>query len=180
MSRSSSSTVYGYGSQGYRDHDWGCVYRSYQNAMAACGYPVPSMPAMLAALGQPRGQEIEPAQAGRLPFHPRGAARTLLAGVNPGRFSDDPRDAWLQRTRAREYGTRLRTVEELADRVQAGVSTGTAAYVVDNGVSCYAVLPGGWWADPHVATPSRRRLKPFTRRHLTRHPGWMVLELRPS
>jgi hypothetical protein len=60
----------------------------------------------------------------------------------------------------------------------------TAAYVVDDGVSAYAVVPWKgklWWIDPHVVypqTPEPERFKYSTHMaHDKRRDGWMILKI---
>lgn len=157
--------LYSYGSEGVADDDWGCVWRSYQNALAHTGWPVPSLPQLMAAAGRRPPQWAEPALLPRV-----GRARTFLVGV--------PDHANMFRfTQKRQYPQRFASARAFAANLHPG-----HAYVVDDGVSGYAVVPcpvtpgKHWWVDPHTHRPRR---DPAVASRLNASKGWMVLEVVP-
>lgn len=158
--------LYSYGSEGFADDDWGCVWRSYQNALAHTGWPrVPSLLQLMRAAGARPPQWAEPALLPAL-----GRTRAFLAG-SPVR-----RDMFRY-TREAQYPRRFATCAAFAARLQPG-----HAYVVDDGVSGYAVVPcprtpgKHWWVDPHTHHPRRDAA---VAARLQQSPGWMVLEVWP-
>lgn len=148
------------------DLGWGCVYRSFQNAMLATRHEVPSLEALMdavdaRALALPPEHWIEPA---------------MLRGVAPA-GSRLGHVAWplapALKTTVDEYPEEL-TSEELF----ALAMTGDWAVVLDDGVFGYC-LYRGLCIDPHsmrtaVVTPLRG-LDDFRRRFLVR--GAMVLAI---
>jgi hypothetical protein len=145
----------GYTHGGEDDTDWGCVYRSVQNAQAYMHVPMWSVTELVQHTGRGWGSWSEPADF--TDVFPGARTRTLLLGSSR---------KWLKLTRADQY-------EPIVTRYRFRRD---AAYVVDDGVSGYAIVPHGgklWFVDPHTATPAP---VPFTDQ-LFRATGWMVLEI---
>ena len=165
-----------YACDGMDDTDWGCVYRSLQNALLATHQDVPTMNELLAHTARARAQVrthaafphmhlwAEPALFRQLHF-----THTLLAGdVHP---LLTPREA---------YQFEL-DVDELCAYIEAE-SRQTHAFVVDDGVSAYAIVPHAgrhWWVDPHVSTRAAMRFDDNIRAKLHAKAGWLVLDVRP-
>ena len=166
-SRARAPTVlYSYGYNGEQDHDWGCVWRSFQNALHFTGWPVPELAAMLRAARKTAGEWAEPAILPAVgPLGVRRHCRVFLVGEpNADMFHFSSRD---------QYPLRWASVRAFA---VAGILQG-CAYVVDDGVSGYAIVPWEgrhWWVDPHTNTPV---LKKSYRRLLLQRRGWMVLQV---
>lgn len=157
----------GYGSDGVDDSGWGCVYRSVQNAEAFAGLRVSAFEALVHKARRLWGEEAEP---GDFAGH-RGRGVAYLVGDERG---------LLKRTRRRDYrASRRMSLGEFETYATAAAAAGASTFVVDDGVSAYAVVGGAdgeaRWADPHVKSASR--LTRY-RRQLRRARGWMVLELR--
>ena len=156
--------LYSYGSEDVDDTDWGCVYRSFQNAQVhTAGAPPTPIWALVEYVGRGWAAWAEPAD-----FANCGFTITLLAGVS---------DTWLQHTSADQYQFYLPSVRALETYIRRAGKT--CAFVVDDGVSGYAIVP--WrgqahWVDPHTTTPRR---VPFASQ-LQRSPGWMVLQVIPN
>ena len=152
------------------DDGWGCVYRAFQNVQSFLGAPVSGLSALLRACGRVAPQWAEPA------MFARPEARGLLpAGWTVEPFLvGDGKDQWLRYTRRDEYVT-----SEPAAVFNVGPRAAPrTAFVVDDGVSGFAVVPHQgfwWWVDPHVAAP--RRLSPHVRANLRKPRGWMVLRV---
>ena len=154
--------LFSYGSEGVDDDGWGCVYRSFQNAQAHTAYPPAQLAELVQHVGRGRTAWAEPAD-----FADWGFTLTLLAGAS---------NAWLQYTHADQYQFFLPTVTALEAYVRRAGQE--CAFVVDDGISGYAIVP--WegvphWVDPHTHNPRRVR---FTTQ-LRRASGWMVLQVIP-
>ena len=93
--------LFSYGSEGLDDSGWGCVYRSFQNALLHTGYRVPGLMTLLKNVGLEWGDWSEPA-------HFKDFARTtaFLAGHSK---------KWLQYTHESDYESRLESVAELLE-----------------------------------------------------------------
>lgn len=191
----------GYGSDGYKDTDWGCVYRSFQNAVAAvtAGSSPPSMPTLVAHVGRGRGAWAEPADfTGRWLFPGAASGALLEVHATPwvvlmpqqtrGGVNKAPTADLFRFTSARQYTPWPNDVS-FPKEAPEGRNT---AYVVDDGVSGYAIVPvrvpcvngsrtwaWAWaWVDPHTEPGVSPRPTPFHRQHhLGTAPGWMVLQV---
>ena len=154
--------LFSYGSEGVADDGWGCVYRSFQNAQTHTGYVPTPIVDLMQSVNRGWAAWAEPAD-----FADCGFTLTLLAGTST---------KWLQFTTESQYQFYMPTVAALeAYILRAGQE---CAFVVDDGVSGYAIVP--WkgephWVDPHTHTPRRVKLKT----QLRRATGWMVLQLVP-
>lgn len=152
--------LFSYGAEGVDDDDWGCVYRSYQNALAHSGYLPIRFLNLVKYVNRGWGQWAEPAD-----FAALGNSMTLLAGHS--------RD-WLKHTSKAQYQLQLPSVALLESYVaEFGHAS---AFVVDDGISGYAIVPYKGricWVDPHTHTPRRVPWK----KQLRRSTGWMVLQL---
>ena len=154
--------VYGYTNGGEMDTGWGCVYRSVQNVQASCGLRVWSIGELVHYAGREWGHWAEPADFKALfrTVPGRVRARALLVG--------GPSKQWLKFTRREDYDLEL-PFSEFKWKPRA-------SYVVDNGVSGYAVVSissGRWFIDPHTSTPAA---VPLTTQ-LRGKKGWMILEV---
>ena len=156
--------VYGYTNGGELDTDWGCVYRSVQNVQASTELPVWPIRKLVDYIGRTWGSWSEPGDFKRL-FQrnfPSVGVRALLVG--------GPSTKWLQYSRFKDYDAEIPFAEF---KWKPG-----ASYIVDNGVSGYAVVSIGnkqWFIDPHTATP---KAVPLTHQ-LRGAAGWMMLEVAP-
>ena len=154
--------AFGYTHGGEDDTDWGCVYRSAQNVQAYTGLRVWKVRSLSNYIGRQWGSWAEPADF--VPLFQKAAGfrvRALLVG--------GPSTAWLKYTSIRQY-----------QRVSFADFRWNlrASYIVDDGISGYAVVSHGnkhWFIDPHTATPRPVPLK----RQLAYAPGWMMLEVLP-
>ncbi len=158
----SAPRTFGYLSEDYDDRGWGCVYRSVQNVQSFLNMPVTPMKELLEAAGRRPRQWAEPA-------HFVAESKSLFPGatmVQAVMFGHN--DQCFKHTFKTQYGTKV-----------APPSPGfTDAFVVDDGISGYAIVPFEgllYWADPHVG-PSPR-LVPYTKQ-LQSRTGWMVLQVR--
>lgn len=152
------------------DDGWGCVYRAFQNVQSFLGAPVSRLADLLQACGRVAPQWAEPAMFARPEARgllPEGwTAESFLVGDGKGQ--------WLRYTRRSEY---------VASEPTAVFNVGPTlaprtAFVVDDGVSGFAVVPDKgywWWVDPHV--PVGERLSPDVVTHLRKPAGWMVLRV---
>ena len=159
--------MYSYRSDGFDDTDWGCAFRSFQNVLSHSGWKVPSMPWLLNAMRKHRGEWAEPAEFKR--FIPGSVA--ALAG-NGGK-------SWLKNTGPEAYERRFVRVTQLDQAIRAGASEFGWGFVVDDGISAFAVVPhkgGPMWVDPHTSAPKRVAF----RRQLFKRKGWMVLAVPPN
>jgi len=159
--------LYSYGSEDVDDTDWGCVYRSFQNAQVhtAGGPPTPIW-ALVEHVHRGWAAWVEPADF--CDFAGCGLAITLLAGASA---------TWLQHTAADQYQFYIPSIAALEAYIRRAGRQ--CAFVVDDGESGYAIVP--WkgephWVDPHTARPRRVPLAS----QLRRSPGWMVLQLIPD
>lgn len=161
---------FSYNSDGYDDTDWGCVYRSFQNAiMGAFGVTdvddmpfVPTLPDLLHATRRRRGQWAEPAMLVPAARALGLRTRTFWTGTNSDElFRLTPASAYTHVTQKQFSPHRTR-----------------GAYVIDDGISAYAVVrhpnSGRWLlVDPHF-TPAR--VTTFKQSKLSQH-NWMVLHV---
>lgn len=158
---------YGYGRGGDRDVDWGCLYRSVQNACKALGMRVPSLTHLVEDVAHRKmGQWGEPGMF--ISFFKR-------AGV-------DVQAVVLHNASCIRFTKRV-GYEHLAN-LPAHFWDPAYTYVVDNGTSAYAVVPSGgklWWIDPHVVYPATPKPVHFAYAHHMAHDphreGWMILKL---
>ena len=154
--------LFSYGSEGLDDSGWGCVYRSFQNALLHTGYRVPGLMTLLENVGLEWGDWSEPSQ-----FKDLAKTKAMLAGHSK---------KWLKYTHESDYDIILDSVEDLENKVwKLG---GSCAFVVDDGVSGYAIVPIDGvphWIDPHTSIPRRLKFK----NQLQRSTGWMVLQVCP-
>lgn len=171
---------------GYREADrsWSCVYRSVQNVQSflSAWYDKPprvsSLDELLAATGRQWGQWAEPAH-----FDLRHSPRTwrLFRNIRAEAYLTGVSDDWLKFTSAGDYGYKTSVLGD-------AVPHGTTAFVVDDGISGFAIVPfvGKWfWVDPHDSVGTRSDPKPYTSpvldsavtKHLAAAPGWMVLRV---
>jgi len=158
--------VYGYTNGGEMDFGWGCVYRSVQNVQASLFTDEPVWPIerLTQYIGRKWGAWAEPADFKNMfkTEFPGVVARAFLVG--------GPSKDWLRYTRQQDY--------DAAIPLYRFQWKPRASYVVDNGVSAYAVVCVNnqrWFLDPHTATPVAVPLK----RQLRGQKGWMVLEVEP-
>jgi hypothetical protein len=166
--------TYGYGSEGFDDSGWGCVYRSVQNAQSYLGLPVTPIKDLLSILGHKRGDWSEPAQYLYHGLFPGARSLGILVGQHNVR--------WLQQTDAKQYGMHIddgRTLEEVLSMMNP---RGKSAFVIDDGVSGFAVVPDPrfpgqpghlLFIDPHF-TPARV-YSPLPSELFNSRKGWMVL-----
>jgi hypothetical protein len=156
--------LYSYGSEGVDDSGWGCVFRSFQNAQAACGYDVTSILDLVDDVGRGWGAWAEPAD-----FVEAVPSVAFLAGASPH---------LLKYTKRKQYSvTTLPSTAALENLVK--LEGGQSAFVVDDGISGYAIVPYNGkphWVDPHTTSP---RLTQF-RQQLRKATGWMVLQVFPK
>jgi len=152
--------LYSYGSEGVDDDGWGCVYRSFQNAMSHTGYKVIPFMGLLEATGYEWKEWSEPSD-----FVNIGKTVTFWTGGRAGLF---------RQTHQSEYAFHI-PLKDVNAYIQDHKN---CAFVVDNGVSGYAIVPFEgrlYWVDPHTHHP-RRTL--FTTQ-LLKSKGWMILQLLP-
>lgn len=156
--------AFGYTHGGEDDTDWGCVFRSVQNVQAYMGMSrVWTVRRLVHAIGRSWGSWSEPADFARVnAIFPRSRfnVRALLVGSSR---------KWLKLTSADQY-----------ERDPSFAWNKSCGYVIDDGVSGYALVPWGgelWFIDPHSSTPKPRRFVPS--RDLSGITGLMVLEVCP-
>jgi hypothetical protein len=162
---------YGYNRGQTQDEDWGCLYRSVQNACCALGLKVPSVRRLLAEAGRQEGEWGEPGMFVDFFRRKRGWNLTVEAFVLHS-------TSCIHLTHRNQY-VHLR-------HLPRGFWRDTrAAYVVDDGISAYAVVPWRgklWWIDPHVVypeTPVPERFRYSTHmRHNKQREGWMILKVK--
>jgi hypothetical protein len=156
--------LYSYGAEGVDDSGWGCVFRSFQNAQAACGYNATPISDLVEGVGRGWGAWAEPAD-----FVDAVPSLAFLAGASPH---------WLKYTKRKQYSVAtLPTVAALEDLIK--LEGGYSAFVVDDGISGYAIVPfhgKPYWVDPHTTAPRRAQF----RQQLRRSSGWMVLQIFPK
>lgn len=156
---------FGYGAQGDDDVNWGCVYRSVQNVQLALFGRASALATLVSAAGRTWGAWSEPADfvAAASRLFPHCRVTPILAGSSR---------QWLKYTVAQQYETRKSDATAIVLRANA-----QTAFVVDDGVSGYAVVPARgqwWWVDPH--TGPAPAYVPFTDQ-LSKKPGWMMLRV---
>lgn len=156
---------YGHGADPVFDHDegWGCVYRSVQNVQSFLGLPVWDMRSLVNAVKFRPGQWAEPGL-----FPP--FAKTMFPGATAHAVLVGRSTQWLRVTSAAQYKAHFLAKSD---------GRHMDAYVVDDGVSAYAIVPwkgAWWWVDPHVG-PSPPMV-PFKPSFLDGQSGWMVLQVR--
>ena len=181
--------VYFYTCDGVPDTNWGCVYRSLQNAFAATHRHVPSMHYLMHMAREQRAAfEADERSRARRPVLPalpfphvdkwaepalfRAYAHTRAFSV--GRIK--PRFSSLE-----AYRYHLNNVNELLAHIN-DVDQSTHAFVIDDGVSAYAIIPHEGrhcWIDPHVTSHAAVRLEYDIRSQLHKRTAWLVLEVCP-
>ena len=155
-----SPQLYSYGSEGVDDDGWGCVYRSFQNAQSHSGYKVIPFMKLLNMVDREWGEWSEPSD-----FLDIGKTVTFWTGSGKNLFRKTHKSDYI-------YQIPLTDIEEyMAQRKHC-------SFVVDDGISGYAIVPfegQHYWIDPHTHSPRRS----LFRKQLQRSPGWMVLQLFP-
>jgi hypothetical protein len=156
--------LYSYGAEGVDDSGWGCVYRSFQNGQAACGYRATPILDLVKYVGRGANAWAEPAD-----FVDAVLSMAFLVGA--------PQNL-LKFTSRKQYN--LLALPDVAS-LEALVKHegGHVAFVVDDGISGYAIVPyhgKPYWVDPHTTSPRRAQF----RHQLRRSPGWMVLKIFPK
>lgn len=181
--------VYFYTCDGVHDVDWGCVYRSLQNAFAATGWQAPSMGALIrVAHAQRRLDARERARMRQaappaLPFahvdkwaepalfRAYEYTHTLIVGDIEPRFST--RSAYqYRRVDVNAFLAYIHNAHRHAH-----------AFVVDDGISAYAIIPHAGrhcWIDPHVTRRTDVRLDYDISTKLHKRNAWLVLEVCPA
>ena len=160
--------LFGYGSGGEQDTDWGCVYRSFQNVLSFLhAARVPDLATLLQQCGKRAPQWAEPSLfLSVLPAGWRGEA--FITGTGPMQPLHTPPSSYRDTPDWRHV---FNVPHDVAPRT---------AFVVDDSVSGYAIVPWRgywWWVDPHVDTPDQVRLDGHVLRHLQEQPKWMVLRV---
>ena len=152
---------YSYGAQHYDDVDWGCVYRSFQNAQVATGHHVSTMPELLRIAHKRAGQWAEPAHFAHVYKYSHA---TIVGNAKP-KF-----------TRDSQYTHRHMSIDHLHAYIVHALKTRKSAFVVDDTISGFAIVyknGRAWWVDPHFAQPRVTLL----RDQLHRAKGWLILEV---
>ena len=162
---------YGYGRDGDDDVDWGCLYRSVQNACAALRIRVPRMHDLVETIaGRGWGQWGEPGMFLEFFRDACGCDGELYVLHDPGciHFSGEAPYVHLP-------------------SLPRGFWDPEWCYVVDDGTSAYAVVPWRhdlYWVDPHVVYPHTPLPEPFdyaqhmAADHDPATSGWMILKVR--
>jgi hypothetical protein len=171
--------VFHYACDDVDDTDWGCVYRSYQTALAATHQHVPAMDELLHDTARARARARLPARYS-FPHMHLWAEPALFRKLH---FSHTVRAGAIRPllTSSKVYQYRLRDVSALCAYIEDETRR-THAFVVDDGVSAYAIVPHAgrhWWVDPHVTTPAAVHLDSNVCAKLRAKPGWLVLDVRP-
>jgi hypothetical protein len=165
--RPDGPATYGYTAQ---DDGWGCVYRSVQNVQSFLGLPVTPLEGLVDVVGRGWAKWAEPAD-----FTGPRASRVWGGAAVPKAYLVGASTQWLKYTTMEQY--RAEAFEKVFGSPTVAPD-GTTAFVVDDGISGYAVVPhegAWWWVDPHTLRPPV--LKPDVWHHLDAKPGWMVLKV---
>lgn len=160
--------LYGYGCDDEDDAGWGCVYRSVQNAQSSLGLGVLSVEALVHSIGRPWGSWSEPADFVPVLQSQGARVHAFLAGAPDMRL-----------TKRAQYfdGVAFPSAAQFAEYLIAASQDPSKAFVLDDGVSGFAVLRGVF-VDPHSVPPRVTRITdPVTQTMLRRASGWMVLEV---
>ncbi|TNV75274.1 hypothetical protein FGO68_gene14571 [Halteria grandinella] len=164
-----SNKLYGYGTDGEKDHGWGCSYRSAQNIMSHNNFtPVPSLKIIVKLANREWGSWAEPADFMGI-FGSR--ATTLAAGIS-GRL--------FQYTKESQYLEKM-GLEVLYEKIINGCKEGKS-YMIDDGNYAYAVVSSEGQAkliDPHVNEEVGKVLQAVVLKEelILSKKGWMVLEV---
>ena len=181
--------VYFYTCDGVQDTNWGCVYRSLQNAFAATGWEAPSMAALMRVAHTQRELDARERRRAHRPAPPSLPFLHVDKWAEPALF------------RAYEY-THTLIIGDIEPRfsmkgvyqfsrtnVDAFLAyIGNAhrhahAFVVDDGISAYAIIPHEGqhcWIDPHVTSRAAVRLNYDIQTKLHKRNAWLVLEVCPA
>ena len=131
---------YCYGAEQVADSGWGCVYRSWQNALMLQELPHTSISSLVRSVHNPSSRWIEPPQL--LTVLPVDAYADTALGV-----FEDGRSHMLFTTIS-DYQRIFYTREELGEWLHTALREG-ASVLIDNGTMCYTVH-GGCLYDPHT------------------------------
>ncbi len=169
--RIDTQKIYRYGSQGFDDYGWGCVYRNVQTLLALSDLPVPSIPEMQTQLGiDPtlfgRNLWIEPVDVRQyLPWRVSLALYTKLANAEPH----------MLRTKTKDFDHTFRDEEETESFLLSRLKENTNI-LIDDTVYSYiliAITDGTYvYIDPHV---QENNVRTMSRKQFYNRPVWMML-----
>jgi hypothetical protein len=157
----------------YQDAGWGCVYRSVQNVQSFLGFEVTDFADLVSHAGKVFGGWSEPANFNNAGLFEGASSVTAFIHGEKTR-------SMFKHSREEEYLVPKKRVEDLGALPFSNKSRQVEAFVVDDGISGYAIVPFGkhmYWLDPHHDTTPK--LIPYTNQ-LALRKGWMVLRVTVS